>query len=93
MDIQQWRQIYYQIVWETCSTTGFAHVTISEDTELSTEKDTGGTYKAVTIQVRLCGKLKQSRKLNNFEDFPRQAIVIFSGNNIIPSLENSLRCF
>ena len=66
MDIQQWRQIYYQIVWGTCSTTCFAHVTISEDTEPSTENDTVGTYKAVTIQVRFCGKLKQSRKLNNF---------------------------
>ena len=33
-------------------------VTISEDTEPSTENDTEGTYKAITIQVRFSGKLK-----------------------------------
>ena len=32
-------------------------VTISEDTKPSTENDTEGTYKAITIQVRFCGKL------------------------------------
>ena len=33
-------------------------VTISEDTVPSTENYTNGTYKAITIQVRFCGKLR-----------------------------------
>ena len=33
-------------------------VTISEDTKPSTENDTEGTYKAITKQIRFCGKLK-----------------------------------
>ena len=33
-------------------------VTISEDTKPSTENDTEGTYKAITIQVLFSGKLK-----------------------------------
>ena len=33
-------------------------VTISKDTEPSTENDTEGNYTAITIQVRFSGKLK-----------------------------------
>ena len=33
-------------------------MTVSKDTEPSTENDTKGTYIAITIQVRFCGKLK-----------------------------------
>ena len=45
------------MVWGTAAPQ-VLDVTISEDTEPSTENDTDGTYKAITIQVRFCGKLK-----------------------------------
>ena len=42
-------------------------VTISKDTKPSTENDTKGSYKAITIQVRFCGKLKVLIKLSLYK--------------------------
>ena len=49
----------YTIKWfEGPAASRVLDVTVSEDTEPSTENDTEGTYKAITIQVLFSGKLK-----------------------------------
>ena len=75
--IQEWQQIYYQMVWRTCSGTAFRRDNIQiYNTGPSIYKMLMKVLMMVLV-VRFCSKLKWSGNLNNSGDFPGQATFDF----------------